>query len=87
MNTLLDKRLAKLEQVHSPAPPPVLRQRQTFYVEGYGDGDVAEFLVACGHDVQDGDIIHTIVSPAPGGGPLVEPYVDITAEMRARRAR
>jgi len=85
MNALFDKRLAKLEQVHTP--PVEQRERQQFYVEGYGDGDPAEFLRSCGHDVKDRDIIRQIVSPAPQGAPLFAPYVDITAEMRARNAR
>ena len=86
MTTLLDKRLARLAQAHTP--PAEQRERQWFAVRGYGEGDVGDFLISCGHDVRDGDVIRQIVSPIPGGGgPLVEPYVDITAEMRARNAR
>jgi hypothetical protein len=82
MNSILDKRLAKLEQVH--IPPAEQRERQKFYVEGYGDDDPAEFLRSCGHDVKDGDIIRQIVAAAPQGGPLFAPFVDVTAEIRGR---
>ena len=70
MPTLLDKRLARLEQAHTP--PAEQRERQWFAVRGYGEGDVGDFLISCGHDVRDGDVIRQIVSPIPGvGGPLV----------------
>jgi hypothetical protein len=82
MNALLDKRLAKLEQVHTP--PAEQRERQWFYVEGHGDGDPGEFLINCGHHLRDGDIVRHIIGAAPQGGPLFEPFTDITAEMRAK---
>ena len=44
MNALLDKRLTKLELVHTP--PAELRERQRFFVKGYGDSDVADFFAS-----------------------------------------
>jgi hypothetical protein len=82
MNAFLDKRLVKLEQIHTP--PAEQRERQQFYVNGYGYGDPGDFLINCGHDVRDGDIVRHIIGAAPQGGPLFEPFTDITAEMRAK---
>lgn len=84
MNSMIGKRLARLEEIQSAAMPS--RERRRFYVSGYGQGDAADFLESCGHDVRDGDIIRQIIDVAPEGGPLIAPITDITAEIRAKRA-